>query len=69
MLGPTRKNRGTKPNEVNSLGDRVHYPGSAGTPAADLLTIKLLINSTISTMGAKFMTMDTKEVYLDTLMA
>jgi hypothetical protein len=42
-------------------GNRVHYPGDAGTPTADLLTVKLLINSTISTTGAKFMTMDIKE--------
>jgi hypothetical protein len=50
-------------------GDRVHYPGDAGTPTADLLTIKLLINSIISTQGAKFMTMDIKDFYLNTPMA
>jgi hypothetical protein len=38
-------------------------------PTADLLTIKLLINSTISTQGAKFMTMDIKDFYLITPMA
>jgi hypothetical protein len=32
-------------------GDRVHYPFDAGTPATNLLTIKLLINSVISTPG------------------
>jgi hypothetical protein len=47
----------------------VHYPGNAGTPTANLLTVKLLINSTISTMGAKFMTMDIKDFYLNTPMA
>jgi hypothetical protein len=50
-------------------GDRVHYPGGAGTPTADLLTVKLLINSIISTAGAKFMTMDIKDFYLNTPMA
>jgi len=50
-------------------GDRVHFPGDAGTPTADLLTIKLLINSIISTDGAKFMTMDIKDFYLNTPMA
>ncbi len=50
-------------------GDRVHYLGNAGTPTADLLTIKILINSIISTAGAKFMTMDIKDFYLNTLMA
>jgi hypothetical protein len=45
-------------------GDRVHYPGNTATPTADLLTIKILINSIISTAGAKFMTMDIKDFYL-----
>jgi hypothetical protein len=47
-------------------GDRIHYPGNAGTPTANLLTIKILINSIISTPGAKFMTMDIKDFYLNT---
>ena len=50
-------------------GDRVHYPGNSGTPTADLLTIKILNNSIISTAGTKIMTMDTKDFYLNTLMA
>jgi hypothetical protein len=50
-------------------GNRVNYPGDAGTPTADLLTIKLLLNSIISTSGAKFMTMDIKDFYLNTPMA
>ena len=49
-------------------GDRVHYPGDAGTPTADLLTVKLLINSIVSTPGAKFFTMDIKDFYLNTPM-
>ncbi len=50
-------------------GDRVHYPGNASTRTAHLLTIKILINSIISTTGAKFMTMDIKDFYLNTPMA
>ena len=50
-------------------GNRVHYPGDAGTPTANLLTVKLLINSTISTPNAKYMTMDIKDFYLNTPMA
>ncbi len=50
-------------------GDRVHYPGNASTPTTDLLTVKILINSIISTAGAKFMTMDIKDFYLNTPMA
>ena len=47
----------------------MHYPGDAGTPTADLLTIKLLVNSIISTENARFMTMDIKDFYLNTPMA
>ena len=47
-----------EPNRTRLVagGDRIHYPGDAGTPTADLLTVKLLINSIISTPGAKFFT-------------
>jgi hypothetical protein len=34
-------------------GGRVHYPFDTGTPTANLLTVKLLINSVISTPGKK----------------
>ncbi len=47
----------------------MHYPGNAGTSTANLLTVKLLINSTISTAGAKFMTIDIKDFYLNNPMA
>jgi hypothetical protein len=50
-------------------GDRVHYPFDAGTPTTNLLTIKLLINSVISTPGAKLFTMAIKNCYLCTPMA
>ncbi len=49
-------------------GDRVHYPGDAGTPTANLSTMKLLINSIILTTGAKFMTMNINDFYLNTPM-
>jgi len=60
-----------EPNRTRLVagGNRVHYPGDAGTPTTDLLTIKLLINSIISTAGAKFMTIDIKDFYLNTAMA
>ena len=45
-------------------GDRVNYPGDCGTPMTDLLTVKLLFKSTISTPGARFMTLDIKYFYL-----
>jgi hypothetical protein len=46
----------------------VHYPFNVGTPTANLLTIKLLINSVILTPGAKFFPMDIKNFYLCTPM-
>ena len=60
-----------KPNRTRLVvgGDRVHYPGDARTPIANLLTVKLLLNSIVSTAGAKFMTMDIKDFYLNTPMA
>ncbi len=62
-----------KTNEPNGTrlvawGDGVHYPFDAGTPASDLLTIKLLINSVISTPGARFFKMDIINFYLCTPM-
>jgi hypothetical protein len=60
-----------EPNRTRLVagGDRVHYHGNADTPTANLLTIKILVNSIISTAGAKFMTMDIKDFYLNTQMA
>jgi hypothetical protein len=59
-----------EPNRTRLVagGDRIHYPFNAGTPTANLLTIKLLINSVISTLGAQFFTMDIKSFYLCTPM-
>ena len=49
-------------------GKLVMYPRNCGTPTVDLSTIKLLLNSVVSTPGAKFMTIDIKDFYLDTPM-
>ena len=60
-----------EPNRTRLVagGNRVHYPGDVNTPTANLLTLKLLLNSIISTPNAKFMTMDIKDFYLNTPMA
>eukprot|EP00804_Cyclotella_cryptica_P029607 CCRYP_017301-RA/>CCRYP_017301-RA protein AED:0.20 eAED:0.20 QI:0/0/0/1/0.2/0.16/6/0/602 len=50
-------------------GNRIHFPGDCGTPTADMLTTKILLNSIISTQGARFMTIDIKDFYLNTPMA
>ena len=47
-------------------GDKINYPGEVGTPTADMLTVKLLLNSVVSTPGAQFFTVDTKNFYLMT---
>jgi len=47
-------------------GNLINYPGDCGTPTADLLTVKLLLNSVVSTPGAKFMTIDISNFYLNT---
>ena len=49
-------------------GNLIVYPGDCGTPTVDLLTVKLLLNSVISTPDAKFITIDIKDFYLNTPM-
>ena len=56
------------PNRVRITvgGNRINCPDDCSTPTAELLTVKLLLNSVISTPGAKFMTMDISDFYLMT---
>ena len=49
-------------------GNRINYPGEVGTPTAEMLLIKILLNSVISTRGPKFMSIDIKNFYLATPM-
>jgi hypothetical protein len=56
------------PTRLTMEGNLVNYPDDCGTPTAGLLTIKLLLNSVISTANAKFMTIDIKDFYLMTPM-
>ena len=63
--------RPEKINEPNRCritvgGDRINYPYEVATPTADLLTVKLLLNSIVSTEGAKFCSVDIKNFYLCT---
>jgi hypothetical protein len=41
----------------------VNYPDDCGTPTADIITVKLLLNSIISTNNAKFTMIDLKDFY------
>ena len=60
--------------EVNRVrmtvgGDRLNFPGAITTHCAGLKTTKCLLNSTISTPGSHFMTLDIKDFYYGTAMA
>jgi hypothetical protein len=47
-------------------GDQIEYPGEKSTHTASLTTAKILINSVILTLGAKFFVIDIKKIYLNT---
>jgi hypothetical protein len=47
-------------------GDQIEYPGKKSTRTAGLTIAKNLINSVISTLGAKFLVIDIKNFYLNT---
>ena len=49
-------------------GDKLPYPGPTYTKTASMTTIKIIFNSTISTPGACFMTLDLKCFYYFTPM-
>jgi hypothetical protein len=47
-------------------GDQIEYPRDKSTRTAGLSTAKILINSVISTLGAKFLVIDINKFYLNT---
>ena len=60
--------------EVNRVcvtvgGDRLNLPVATTTHYASLITTIFLLNSTISTPGTRFMTLDIKDFYYGTAMA
>jgi hypothetical protein len=58
----------TKRVRITVGGDKIDYPGKVATPTAELVTVKCLFNSVISTPGAKCMSADAKDFYLGTPM-
>ena len=56
------------PNQTHITigGNTINYTGDCGTKTASLKTIKLVLNSTLSMPGAKYMTMDLSNFYLNT---
>jgi hypothetical protein len=53
-------------NRFTVGGDRINYPGEIATLTTEMLVVKMLFNSIISTKGARFMTMDISNFYIMT---
>ena len=49
-------------------GNQIEYPGDVSTPTVDMMTVKMHLNSVISTKGARYCTIDLKDFYLNTPM-
>ncbi len=50
-------------------GNRINYPGDCGMSTVNMVTVKLHLNSVISTKSACYCTIDLKDFYLMTPMA
>ena len=49
-------------------GNLINYPGNLSMKVADMTTFKILVNSTLSTPGARWLGLDVKNYYLGTPM-
>jgi hypothetical protein len=49
-------------------GNLLHYPGNCGIPTVNMITVKLHLNSVISTKNACYYTIDLKDFFLNTPM-
>ncbi len=58
----------THRTRLTAVGNRINYPYDCGTPTADMTLFKILVNSIISTKGARCIMMDIKDFYLCTPM-
>jgi hypothetical protein len=52
-------------NRLTVGGDQIEYPGKKSARTAGLTTSQILINSVISTLGAKFLVVDINNFYLN----
>ncbi len=50
------------------VGGRINYLDDCGTPTADMILFKILVNSILSTPNAKCIMIDIKDFYLQTPM-
>jgi hypothetical protein len=57
-----------EPNQMRFTvgGAGINYPGKVATPTAEMLAVKMLFNSVISTKGVQFMTIDISNFHLMT---
>jgi hypothetical protein len=53
---------------ITMSGNIINYPNDCSAPTANLLTVKIMLDSVISTPNAKFMTINIKDFYLMTPM-
>ncbi len=59
---------GTHQTRLATGGYRINYHKDIGTPTADMTLVKTLLNSIISSKGAKCVMLDIKDFYLNTPM-
>jgi hypothetical protein len=58
----------THQTQLTAGEDRINYPEDVGTPTADMTLVKTLLNSMISTKGAKCVMLGVKDFYINTPM-
>eukprot|EP00978_Attheya_sp_CCMP212_P003601 scaffold7535_cov63-Attheya_sp.AAC.3 len=58
----------TKRVRLTVGGDKIDYPGKVATPTVELVAVKCLFKSVVSTPGAKCLSADAKDFYLGTPM-
>jgi hypothetical protein len=58
-IKPNKKE--THQTRLTTGGDRINYPKDIGTPTADMTLVNTLLNSIISTRGAKCVMLDVKD--------
>ena len=56
----------TKRVRMTVGGNKIDYAGDVATPTAELITVKCLLNSVVSTQDAKFLAADAANFYLGT---
>ena len=47
-------------------GNHIKYPGKVGKPTADMVSVKVMLNNVMSIPGAKIMSINISNFYLNT---